>query len=416
MPGTWNGSPVSVQVPAVQNCSAGASLFTASWSGGSFTEAIGGSQSDACANFDGLGRPESLNFAGNGISSGTTISGTIYGPSSSTSPSTMGFVINTPSGVLVVPQEAPGAIQGVPGRVLPFASQATALAFAQQPTDPVANQSITPAVTVQLKNASGVVNASGVPVTIAISSNPGNSTLSGTLTETTVNGVATFSDLSLNNPQSRYTLVASSPGLTGSTSSQFDVTGETECNTSMDCFLTLNGPNSTLSIDAGPNNGQLTGEVDPGTPMDGPGSNPKQNPGCANYSPQNLDWYMFDVVNQVDENGPPAKSVTLTAQDATPNGYRLCFGSTSQFVVINSDGRPAAADAGTLPDGEAGFVGFLPFCDQLSAGNVDQSSEPCITDDPLTTRQDPNSTTGQDVIVRVTIPADFPGDPAMGRG
>ena len=41
------------------------------------------------------------------------------------------------------------------------------------------------------------VNTSGVPVTIALGTNPDNATLGGTLTENTVNGVATFSDLTL---------------------------------------------------------------------------------------------------------------------------------------------------------------------------------------------------------------------------
>jgi hypothetical protein len=61
-------------------------------------------------------------------------------------------------------------------------------------------------------------------VTLAIAANPGSATLGGTLTATAVNGVASFSGLTLNKPGSGYTLQATSTGLTSWTSSPFDVT------------------------------------------------------------------------------------------------------------------------------------------------------------------------------------------------
>ncbi len=60
-------------------------------------------------------------------------------------------------------------------------------------------------------------------VTLALSSNPGNATLGGTLTVVAVNGVATFSGLTINKPDSGYTLKASSSGLTTGTSTAFSV-------------------------------------------------------------------------------------------------------------------------------------------------------------------------------------------------
>lgn len=408
VPGTYAGLPVTVQVAGLQACAGGSSSLLVLWSGGGmFSETLGASQNNSCSNFDSSGDPQTLSFAGTG-STGGSVAGTIYGPGSA-NPPTFGFSITTASGkVLNVPQAAPLPWQGAPGRVQPYPAPATSLEFAQQPTNTIVNQPITPAVKVQLANSS----ASGVPVTIAIGNNPGGATLSGTTTENTVNGVATFSNLSLNEQDLGYSLTASSPGMTGDSSTPFDINAaQTNCNTSMDCLLTLIGPTSTLSIDAGPNNGQLEGQIDPGTPMDGPGSNPKLDPGCSGYTPQNPDWYVFDVVNQVDESGPPAKSVTWTVKNATPDGFMVCFGSTSSFEAILA-GEIGTAEGGTLPDGMRGYVGFLPYCDQF-----DNSSDvPCITDDPLLTREDGNSTTGQDVIVDVSIPADFPGDPAMGRG
>ena len=60
-------------------------------------------------------------------------------------------------------------------------------------------------------------------VTLALANNPNGATLGGTLTVTAVNGVATFSDLTLDKLGSGYTLTATSDGLTSATSASFDV-------------------------------------------------------------------------------------------------------------------------------------------------------------------------------------------------
>jgi len=60
-------------------------------------------------------------------------------------------------------------------------------------------------------------------VTIAIKTNPGAGTLSGTLTVAAASGVATFTDLSINNIGTGYTLTATSGGLTSATSSTFNI-------------------------------------------------------------------------------------------------------------------------------------------------------------------------------------------------
>jgi hypothetical protein len=60
-------------------------------------------------------------------------------------------------------------------------------------------------------------------VTIALGSNPGGATLSGTTTVAAQNGVATFSNFSLNKAGAGYTLVVSTPGATNATSAAFSV-------------------------------------------------------------------------------------------------------------------------------------------------------------------------------------------------
>ena len=195
---------------------------------------------------------------------------------------------------------------------------ATALEFTGQPNNALINDDITgtsystsgPPLKVELVDASGNIVDSSAPVTIALVNPPGGTaTLGGTTTEDAVDGVATFSDLTVANSNNGYTLTASSPGLTSADSTPFDISdGVTNCNTTEDCLLTLTGSESTLAIDASPNDGQLNGQVDPGTPLDGPGSNPKLDPGCAGYTPQNLDWYGFNLTsNWATTRGRPPR-------------------------------------------------------------------------------------------------------------
>jgi hypothetical protein len=105
---------------------------------------------------------------------------------------------------------------------------ASKLAFTAQPTNTVAGVAITPAVTVTVQDADGNPVTSGAgstaSVTIAIGTNPGGGTLSGTKTVAAVAGVATFSGLSIDHVSTGYTLTAASTGLAGATSGTFNIT------------------------------------------------------------------------------------------------------------------------------------------------------------------------------------------------
>jgi len=101
---------------------------------------------------------------------------------------------------------------------------ATKLAFFQQPSNTSASSSISPAVTVQIQDAGGtLVSTSSDTVTLAIGTNPGGGTLSGSLSVAAVAGVATFGNLSINAAGVGYTLTANAPGLTGATSVSFNI-------------------------------------------------------------------------------------------------------------------------------------------------------------------------------------------------
>jgi autotransporter-associated beta strand protein len=106
------------------------------------------------------------------------------------------------------------------------AGQATQLAVTTEPPGSViAGDPFS--LVVQAEDANGNVDPTfGAPVTISLAANPGNSTLGGTVTANASGGVATFSNLTLNEAGNGYKLTATSSGLTSATSARFDVTDQ----------------------------------------------------------------------------------------------------------------------------------------------------------------------------------------------
>src|SRR5437773_711594 len=102
----------------------------------------------------------------------------------------------------------------------------TQLAFLQQPENLMAGHQFSQTVKVRADDAHGnkVASFRG-NVTVALANNPGGATLSGTTTVAAVDGIATFSDLSLDKTGAGYTLTASASGgaLVAPTSAAFDV-------------------------------------------------------------------------------------------------------------------------------------------------------------------------------------------------
>ena len=104
---------------------------------------------------------------------------------------------------------------------------ATQLAITVQPSTTLPFMTIRPPVKVTALDARGnpVASFNGL-VTIAIANNGGllmPGTLSGTKTVTAANGVATFSDLSIDQVGNGYTLQAAASGLTGAVSAPFNI-------------------------------------------------------------------------------------------------------------------------------------------------------------------------------------------------
>ena len=104
------------------------------------------------------------------------------------------------------------------------AGPASTLAFTSQPGQAISGDPITPAVTVTVRDAaSNIVTTATNNITVAIGTNPGGGTLSGTTSVVPVAGVATFSNLSINNPGNGYTLTAGASNLTAATSTSFTI-------------------------------------------------------------------------------------------------------------------------------------------------------------------------------------------------
>lgn len=109
----------------------------------------------------------------------------------------------------------------IPGAAAP--DSASHLMVAQQPSKTVISTTIAPPVTVLLLDSNGnLVTTDNSAVTVRISAGPAGAVLGGTLTANVVNGVATFSDLSIDK-LGNYTLTFSDGLLTATSTAQFKI-------------------------------------------------------------------------------------------------------------------------------------------------------------------------------------------------
>src|SRR5256714_753877 len=141
----------------------------------------------------------------------------------------------------------PSAATGAPDARLTFAP----------PPNGTVDQPLSPPVRVTAVDSAGRVDTTfQLPVTLTLDANPGRATLAGTRTVAAVRGVATFSDLSLNQPGTGYTLLATAPGVQGVTSPPFDVTAPPPPTGSLTVSTSTSGSSPdpdgyTFSVDGG---------------------------------------------------------------------------------------------------------------------------------------------------------------------
>jgi hypothetical protein len=181
--------------------------------------------------FDGPGNSVTL-----ALTPGTGTPGAVLGGTVTVDAASGVAVFATPIGVDKVGTgytlSATTPVGGVTGAtsatfdITPFT--ATKLGFIVQPSNAQANVAIAPPVQVAAQDRFGnIVPTYSGSVTIVIGINAGGAgtVLTGGGATATLNGVATFSGLSINNTGNGYTLSASSsPALTGATSNAFNIT------------------------------------------------------------------------------------------------------------------------------------------------------------------------------------------------
>jgi hypothetical protein len=177
---------------------------------------------------DALGNTDA-SFAGSvTLALGVNPGGAVFGPQTVTAVAgvaTFGSVALDKAGTgytLVATSGVLTPATSTPFNVIPAAP--AQLVFSVEPTSVGAGSPITPAVVVAAQDAFGNPTPSfTASVTVAIGTNPSSATLGGTLSQTAIAGVATFSDLTINKVGNGYTLVASSTGLADAVSAAFNV-------------------------------------------------------------------------------------------------------------------------------------------------------------------------------------------------
>lgn len=101
---------------------------------------------------------------------------------------------------------------------------ASKLVFRQGPSNNLVNAVFSPALQVAVTDTlDNTVTTSSPTVTLAFSNNPSGASLGGTLAVQASNGVATFSDISVNKAGVNYRLAATSTGLTQALSNFFSI-------------------------------------------------------------------------------------------------------------------------------------------------------------------------------------------------
>ena len=186
---------------------------------GSFTVTALDASNNVAADFTAAIAVGILNNAGGGTLSGTASVTAVAGVATF---STLGI---NKSGVGYTLAASAGALTSATSNGFTITpGVATHLAFFAQPTNATAGVAIAPSVVVNALDANdNIATAYGANIVVAIGTNAGGGTLSGPASIAASQGVATFSNLSLDKSGAGYTLHATSGSLTDATSAGFTI-------------------------------------------------------------------------------------------------------------------------------------------------------------------------------------------------
>ena len=264
------------------------------------------------------------------------------------------------------------------------------LAFASggEPADTAVNAVITSAVgskggpvKVEVLDGSGqLVTGSTAAVTVAIGSNPGAGSLSGTLTVNASGGIASFSDLSIDQQGVGYTLIATSPGFTQAPpSSSFDISGSVQSSCSTPCTVSSSTATTTATV-------TVTSAIPPGDFLTaGVGG---VDYACAGTYTRVSDPVTFNVVSP---SGVALSSARFTVTLDIDKSAVLASGRTgaSQWQICYASTQPFPAQSGTSGTAVIGGVthntGLLLSCSNTQGAPCVQARHKDMAGDVIVT-------------------------------
>ncbi|MBW3583706.1 MAG: hypothetical protein KY455_11460 [Euryarchaeota archaeon] len=247
---------------------------------------------------------------------------------------------------------------------------ATQTAFTAHPQNAATGSSLG-TITVEIRDTNGAkVSTAAHEVTLAIGTDPNGGTLSGTKTVAAVSGVATFSGLSIGTAGNGYTLTASAPGLSGTTSNAFNVTSSV-------------GPATKLGIQTQPSSTATAGTAF------------AQQPAI--------------LVQDADGNTVTTDSSTQVTA-AIKNGSGTLLGTTTATAVNGvatfTDLKTNTASTITIESTATGLTSITSNSITVSAATADASQ---------TTASVPNGTVGSATTITITV-RDAYGNLVTGAG
>jgi len=240
---------------------------------------------------------------------------------------------------------------------------ACSLRFATQPQDSRIGERITDRdfdpsgspVQVEVLGGSGArVTSSSVSIAVTLTGGSGAASLAGTRSVVSVQGVASFADLSVDTAGT-YRLVAASPGVQSATSDPFTVQQvAVQCLEDLDCAAQASTTRSAVTTTAFANTGLDAGFLQLSL-------NTGYQPDCLGYDEYSADWAAMIGPDRI-------KQLTFTiakqVMNASPNNgasfLQMCFAAQYRFAP-----RPGFALQELDLDGVPGpdtFVALLPDC------------------------------------------------------
>jgi hypothetical protein len=301
------------------------------------------------------------------------------------------------------------------------AATPTKLVFTRPPQITAAGASFSPSIQVTVQDEAGnTVTAASDAITLALNPNAAGGVLSGTVTVNAVNGVASFSSVSIDKPGSGYTLTASATGLAGDTSPAFDIvpvqvatvltitsdepptsiigqpvtvgwnlTSSGTAPITGNVTVTVNGTGDTCSAPATLGSGTCIVNIT----LNGSRRLTAAFPGDANYasSSDNEAHSVTGTTSTTLTSSPNpstvGQSVTFTAHVAPSGGSTGSPGGQVQFLdgttllgTRSLDGGDASIDVSSLAEG--------PHAEITAAYQGSSAFEPS-TSDPITQQVDP---------------------------